>query len=317
MSSLAIASKILAWLKTARLHFYLMAWIGYTLGALAASMNSLNFNVRIYILGYIFLFLTELGTILVNEYYDYESDRINANRSVFTGGSGMLVHRHISTKELKLGIAATLSLILIVGTILLLSVKRNTLFFTALLLFLGLILGLGYTVPPIKFCYRGMGEITVGITFSFYVILGGFGFQSGRWNDPFPWLLSVPLFFATLAPITLSGIPDYQADKRVLKKTFALIFGPRKAAILSLVFISTAAVAGIMLLYLGVLGGVIGWILFITIPHCIIVWYAVLKLIKSGDYNRRINSIMVLSLTYIIWFGLIPLLHLLRGNTMP
>jgi 4-hydroxybenzoate polyprenyltransferase len=316
MSFAAFGRKLLAWLKIARLHFYLMAWIGYTLGTMAASMASGNFHLRIYVLGYLFLFLAELGTVLLNEYYDYASDRINANRSVFTGGSGMLVGGHISPGELKAGIAVTLFLILNMGTILMLSVNRNTLFFAALFIFLGLMLGLGYTVPPIKFCYRGMGEIVVGFTFSFYVILGGYGLQGGRWNDPFPWLLGLPLFFATLAPITLSGIPDFKADRRVSKKTIAHIFGPSKAAILSLCFISAAAAAGIMLLYLGVLGGLIGWVVYIAIPHCIIIWFAVLKLIKSGDYDRRINSIMALSLTYIIWFGLIPLLHLIRVNTL-
>ena len=109
-------------------------------------------------------------------------------------------------------------------------------FWVGLLLVTGMVLGLGYTVPPIRFCYRGMGELVVGITHSPYVILCGFIFQAGSLGDPRPWMISIPLFFAVLAAITLAGIPDYRADETVGKKTLSVIFGQKSACLLAMVF---------------------------------------------------------------------------------
>ncbi len=51
------------------------------------------------------------------------------------------------------------------------------------------ILAIGYTAPPLKFCYRGLGELDVAFTHSIVVILCGYVFLGGAWNDAQPWLL--------------------------------------------------------------------------------------------------------------------------------
>ena len=40
----------------------------------------------------------------------------------------------------------------------------------------------------------------VGFTHSFTVILCGYVFKGGNWNDPFPWLVSLPLFIVCCPP---------------------------------------------------------------------------------------------------------------------
>ena len=123
------------------------------------------------------------------------------------------------------------------------------------LLLFGLFLGLGYTLPPLKFSYRGIGEILVAVTFSTYLILCGFTFQSGAWKDPWPWLISLPLFFVIFSAITLSGVPDYLADRAAQKRTLAVIFGQRSAIILCAASISAAAFSWIALYYFKILKG--------------------------------------------------------------
>src|SRR5690606_12152185 len=98
------------------------------------------------------------------------------------------------------------------------------------------VLALGYTIPPLKFSYRGLGELVVSFTHSFGVILFGFHFQGGNIFDPSPWLLSIPLFLAIFPSIILAGIPDHDADKAVGKKTLAVRLGIKRAVALAMLF---------------------------------------------------------------------------------
>ena len=45
------------------------------------------FNLGVFLLGYLIIFLIELATVLTNEYYDYQTDKVNLNAGFFTGGS--------------------------------------------------------------------------------------------------------------------------------------------------------------------------------------------------------------------------------------
>jgi len=58
---------------------------------------------------------------------------------------------------------------------------------------------------------RTLGEVDVGVTHGIATVVRGFFFMGDEWNDPLPCLPGVPLFFPSY-PITLSGVPDRQAD---------------------------------------------------------------------------------------------------------
>jgi 1,4-dihydroxy-2-naphthoate octaprenyltransferase len=312
--STMIREKIIAWLKIARLQFYLMALVAYSMGAAAAFVTIHSIDLRVYWLGYILLFLIELCTVLVNEYNDYDTDRLNTNYSIFTGGTRIIVEGKLTFREVRIGIYSVLALIGIFTSLLLhVDQSASPLIILAYLL-AGLFLGLGYTLPPLEFSYRGAGETVVGVTHSFYVTLCGYFFQSGNWHDPLPWLLSIPLFFATLAAILLAGIPDRAADSAVGKRTIAVIFGPRRVAQLAAGFVILAAISAIALRYCGILRGAPGLAVFVVIPHAAALVLALFRLMKSGVYDRRIDPIMGSALSYIIWFGMIPLVSLLWGG---
>jgi 1,4-dihydroxy-2-naphthoate octaprenyltransferase len=153
-----------------------------------------------------------------------------------------------------------------------------------------------------------MGELVVGITHSPYVILCGFIFQAGSLGDPRPWMISIPLFFAVLAAITLAGIPDYRADETVGKKTLSVIFGQKSACLLAMVFATVAvAMAELVLQFMALERW--GYVLvMLAIPHWIVLTICIGRFIKSGHYDRKINGIMQLALTYVIWFAIVPLI---------
>ena len=169
---------------------------------------------------------------------------------------------------------------------------------------------MGYTVPPLRLSYRSLGEIDVAFTHSFAVIICGFIFQGGNIGLQLPWLLSVPLFFAVLPSIILSGIPDYAADKEVAKKTLAVRFGIKTAASLAIFFSTISAITAITFKELNVVHGAFGNLIYAVIPHAVLLIVLISRYLKTVSPKPRIDTIMIASLTYLIWFALIPLIKL-------
>ncbi len=304
-------AKALSWLKISRMHFYPLPLIVYSLGTAAAYSMYRKFNLGIYVLGYVFIFLVELCSVLTNEYFDYKTDAQNKNSGPFNGGSRVLVEGRLEFREVKVAIVSLLLSIFGTGYVLLkISSDARPLLMISLLS-TGLFLGLGYTLPPLKFSYRGMGEVVIAVTFSPYLILCGYTFQNGVWRDAFPWLISLPLLFAILSAIILSGVPDFQADRAAQKRTLAVILGQRMAIILSVLSISIAALVWIGLYYFKILKGWSGVSIFFVLVHASFLLTVLLKLIRSDHFDRKINGAMTLALSYMLWFSLIPFLSLI------
>src|SRR5262249_20601131 len=175
----------------------------------------------------------------------FESDVRNRHFGPFTGGSRVLVDGSVSFAGMQL--AVVLALGAFVAMSVALAAVVSPLPSLLILASLG-VLAIGYTVPPLRFCWRGLGELDVGVTHSLGVILCGYAFQGGAWTNAWPWLIAIPLFFAILPAITLSGIPDHAADRAVGKGTIAVRLGPRVAVRLAQATTGlAAAMAGALL----------------------------------------------------------------------
>jgi 1,4-dihydroxy-2-naphthoate polyprenyltransferase len=301
-------SSLLGWLRIIRLQFYPMTFIAYSLGAVAAYSTAHAVNWTTYWTGYAILFMIEVCSVLTNEYFDYDTDRANLNAGPFTGGSRVLVEGILQRKQVRAAGLIILALIAGSGYMLIQFSSPAHRVPVLILLAVGIVLGLGYTAPPLKLCYRGAGEVVVGLTHSPYMIVCGYAFQSGAWNDSLPWLLSLPLFFAVLSAITLAGIPDAVADRAAGKITFAVMLGPRVAIGISVAAGFLAALSALMLCTGGFLAGSLACVAVCAIfLHWVVLSSLLLRLTRANDYNRRIDGILALALCYIIWFGAIPL----------
>lgn len=296
-----------SWLKIARFQFYPMTWLAYTVGALCSFKILDSFDLTTYALGYVALFLIEFATVVSNEYYDYETDKINKNYSQFTGGSRMIVEGKITFNQAKNAILLALAIVFLLGIIL--TLKYNI--YTFFILSAGVLLGLAYTVPPLKLSYRGLGEIDVGITHSFYIVLAGFLLQSPTLNSILPWLVSIPLFFAIFGAIILAGFPDYESDKEIGKKTLTVMLGKRNASRVSVVSVLISMIISIFILYSEILGFA-SIIFLIVIMHGIVILYFLFTLLMANTIEARIDKLLQISLAYILWFTIVPLLYLLN-----
>lgn len=306
--------KINSWIRLARLQFYPMPFATYSFGAVYSYKIIKHFDIVTFLLGYFCLFLIEFMTIICNEYFDMATDQLNTNRSIFNGGSGMIIQGRISSKEI--GFAVTISTLLLCASMVFISpADQNSAgisHIVIVVLFLGIILGIGYTAPPLKFSYRGVGELVVAFTCGPYLIFCGAYFQSRQLTDPVPWLLGLPLFFAILPAIILSEILDYDADKAVGKRTIPVIWGKKRAFIFSVIFLLIPNFMSLVLLYYRLITGVVAIILLVTLPYAIILSGLCLKRIGGKKSHRRHSGLLVGSLAYMVWFIIVPYISILK-----
>lgn len=156
-----------------------------------------------------------------------------------------------------------------------------------------------------------MGELTVGLTHSVMVILCGFIFQGGEFANSFPWLLSIPLFFSIIPSITLSGIPDYEADKIAGKLTLAVRFGKNTAAQIAIGSSILALLTSLSLFFSNLVPGAYNLMLLFPVAHAVWLIAELLKYIGLEQKPIRINKLMILALTFLMWYALIPFFNLL------
>jgi len=305
-----IIPKPVAWLRVARLQFYPMVVFVYLAGAAAAVGAGALDWVRA-ALAYACLVLIEFATVLTNEHFDFASDVVNRNAGPFTGGSRMLVEGALTHEELIRAVAIAVAMLGVVSGFLLALSPHEVRSPLLVLIVLGVVLGLGYTAPPLKLSYRGLGEIDVAFTHSTYAMLVGWVAQGGSPSSQIPYLLSAPVLCAVLAANTLAGIPDHAADASVGKKSFSVIFGPPKAAGIAIVAAAAAGAAGLLLWRDGIVPGWTGAAFVLAVPHAIALAVGLIRFIRSGDYDRRIDPIMATALGFIMWFGLIPFFYFL------
>jgi 1,4-dihydroxy-2-naphthoate octaprenyltransferase len=265
-----------------------------------------TFNAAAFWLGLLSLFLLEVIAVFTNDYFDFESDRRNKNFGPFTGGSRVLVEGRITPARMRSGIAWVMSGFVAAFLALAAVVPPSG------LIALGLIavLAIGYTTPPLKLCWRGLGELDVALTHSTVIIVCGFLFQGGAWNAAFPALVSVPLFLAVLPAIILSGIPDHAADHAAGKRSLAVVVGPRAAIRIAQALTVLAAVTALAWEDRGVAASSFDGIGIVAVPHALLLAWLLERHLKSARPAARIDGLMALALLYIVWFVAVPLYHL-------
>lgn len=295
--------KFKAWLKLARLQFYAFPAIAVFAGAkLAATSLSRELELAIFFLTVLGTLLVEFITVITNEIHDLATDRINQNAGAFTGGSRVLANGSLTIQQVCRGRIMALCLLgVVVITVATLVPTRSGAL--SVVLGVGLLLGIGYTAPPLKLAYRGFGELTVALTHSALVILAGFISQGGAWEDPVAWEVIWPLFFAILPSIILGGIPDSAADRTVGKLTVAVRAGPRWAAAIAGICAAVAAAH-----YLISAVPFFSLLTMALVTHLAWLEVRLIQLWRNAKIMRA-DGLIVLALSFVLWFVIGPVVQ--------
>lgn len=299
--------KFQLWIKALRLQFYPKTFIAYTLGACALGLHGGGFSWPIFLMGYGVVFATEAATVLSNEYFDAETDKLNQHFTSMSGGSRVLVDGLIGPRQLLTGmmVAIVAALALFGG---LLGISPSPFHDVAVLLGVSMALSLGYTVPPFKLAYRTLGELDVATVNSLLAILWGYVLQGGGIHDPLPWMMSLPLALASLPSIILAGVPDREADAAVGKKTIAVRLGVNGAVTLAIVLTAVSALVGAAYLVMPQTRSLYVGLCLLALPNAVMLMRHLLSYRSKTEKPVLINPLIGMSLMYSVWFSLLPLL---------
>ncbi len=285
--------KLIAFLKLSRLPFLTPGIAPFTAGILLGILKGYSVDIRLIILSYIGLILIMLATYYSNEYYDYETDRINKEYNRFSGGSRVLPEGKLSRDTaFKCFVMAIVGIFIVALIYFLFFFKDRP--FLCVMAIIGLIAGIFYTTPPFQWAYMGIGEITILFAYGFLTVLSGHYIVTGKisWESLF---LSLPPAFGVFSVILINEFPDYLADKTVGKNNLVVRFGKELS---SYIYILTVLLTGFTALLAGfMISGLIG--LVIAIPVVLISLILTSKVIK-GEYRVPEKLERICALTIVL-----------------
>ncbi len=225
-------------LSMVRYRFFLYAGLlPYLLGAAWAYGIVGVFDAAIFWSGLAGVVLAVIGVEAFNEYFD---SRMGTDR-VFNPADAPLT----SSWVLWLGVAAFAGA-LAVGVYL--SVRDGWPILGFALL--GGSAAIFYEAPPIRWSYRGLGEVVIALSYGPWMVLGSLYLQTRSISWTALWASLVPgLLIMALAVV--NAIPDFHQDRLVGKRNLVVRLGRRRAVWLYLAL----AAFGLLVVVTGVIAG--------------------------------------------------------------
>ena len=254
--------RIVAVCSLVRYRFFLYAGLlPYLLGAAWAYAIEHRFDATLFFSGLAGVVLAVVGVEAFNEYFD---SRMGTDR-VFNPAE----LPPMSDAVLWLGVAAFAGA-LAVGIHLTLRGGWPILAFALL----GGAAAIFYVAPPIRWAYRGLGELVIALSYGPWMVLGSMYLHTRALSWPALVVSLVPgLLIMALAVV--NAIPDYHQDRLVGKRNLCVRLGRRRAVMLYLGLAS----AGLLVVPIGVVAGVLPW-------PCVAALLALPLLVKSGRVAR-------------------------------
>ena len=250
-------------LRATRLPFLTATIVPVVLGIVIAASHG-AFDLAAAALTVIGAAFVQLGLNVANDVFDsvQGADDANVTPTRFSGGSRVIQYGLVSLRQMAT--LATLFYVLagVVGLVLLVTRGSPALLAIGIL---GFIVSLGYTAPPLKFAYRGLGEVAVALGFGPLMLLGAYVVQSGGTVAWEPFVASIPIALLAALILYVNEIPDRRGDAHAGKRTLPVRFSRRTI----ITGYNGAAAAAYIAVVVGVVTGVLPvptLLMLLTIP---------------------------------------------------
>lgn len=208
------------------------------LAAGAIALVEKQFNFPLFLISLAASVLLHIGTNITNEIYDVRNgvDSITSPRASLSLLKGRLTEKEAFTLTFT---AFTLAMLFGIALI----AARG--WPVALLGFLGLALGFGYTAPPFQYKYRAMGLPLVFILMGPLMVMGAYYVITGSINIS-PAVVSIPIGFLVTAILHGNEWRDISDDARFGIGTFSGFVGRKWAHLVYVSLVSGAFLAVVL-----------------------------------------------------------------------
>ncbi|MBI2836283.1 MAG: 1,4-dihydroxy-2-naphthoate octaprenyltransferase [Chloroflexi bacterium] len=238
-----VKTKTRNWVMAIRVPFLTASLVPVLLGSAIAWLNAGSLQWGFFLLTLVAGISIHIATNVLNDYADHKSRNDDVNQEFvrpFSGGSRVIQLGLLTPVEMLTGAVFFFVLSAGIGVYLAWATKG---YWLLLLGAIGLISGVFYTLGPLNWAKKGLGEAVVGVNFGALMTLGAYYVQT----QSFAWLpviTSIPVSLLIFAVLYINEFPDYTADKQVGKKTLVVRLG-RKPAVVLYAIIMAAAYAAI------------------------------------------------------------------------
>jgi len=223
MRSNTLYSKLLIIFLASRPKFLTASAAPILVGTAIAYATTGHFNPILFILAMISIMALHSGANVANDYFDHTSknDWVNQNTTPFSGGRRFIQQGILSPKATLLTSFLFLAFGSAVGIVIVLLTQS---LFILVLGIAGLLGGFFYTASPVRFGYRGIGELVIMLQFGLLPVSGAYYLQTQTF-DTIVFLPAVIVGILIFLVIFINEFPDAKADAAVNKKTLVVCFG--------------------------------------------------------------------------------------------
>jgi 1,4-dihydroxy-2-naphthoate octaprenyltransferase len=217
-----------AWIQAFRLHYVPTSILPAVLGGVIPWTRGETFHPWYFVFVIIGVTINHMGLNMIDDVFDFRhvvDKSRDGDKNPYTGGSGVLTGNFLPVESL---FAASIVCFFVTGVIafyLTIAVGWAVLVFAAI----GVASSFLYTMPPVKYGYRGFGELGLLINFGPVLCLGAYYVQTTT-LDWEPFVISLVPGFLMWSMIVINEIPDYDEDRRAGKMNLVARFG-KKAGI--------------------------------------------------------------------------------------
>ena len=245
------------WWRAFRFHYSSASFMPGILGGMIAWTTDSTFHAGYFLLVMTGLILNHLALNMTDDYFDFRHlvDVFSSEgKNPYAGGSGTLSEGLIEPRAMRRVFTVFYMVAISIGIFL--GITRGP--FVLLLLAIGFFCAFFYTAPPIRFGYRGLGEVAQLLCFGPGIGLGAFYVQAQRISWEAFWG-TLPFGIMLFSMITINEIPDYFEDRNGGKLNLVARFGRETGVwlfILSLCSAYGAILTGLILGRIPVLGSI-------------------------------------------------------------
>lgn len=287
-------------IKFLRYRFMLFAGLlPYGLGSAIALYQHGQFSPPLFLIALCGLFFVLVGVEALNEYFDWQggTDRVF-----------QLEPKPVTARTFRLALGFFFIAFIIA---IYLTLKIGLLII--IISILGFIFALFYLAPPLKFAYRGLGEIVISLSYGPLMILGSYYVQTQRvdWTPLFISMIPAALLFIIAI---LNEVPDYLQDHLVGKRNICVRIGRQKVIRLAGVIMLLFNVGVIIALYSGKLPS-LAWLVVACLPLFLMSYNLGLRVYDNPQ--QFVPAIRYMIIYYVIVLSILITVYILASSHQP